>query len=164
LKKGIRVGQIVPVIEMTKKYNIEPVIQYMYGFQEENDESIENTYKFFKQIDRPYIGMVTTPLPGSALYDDVLKQNLITDEEAYLMKLTSGYNCQFPLINLTEFTDTDFTKKRYDLGKRISRIYYRRHPLRYLRNEYSKFISRIKMLCSNPNLFLAKVMSKANRR
>jgi len=164
MKKGIRVNQIVPVIEMTKKYNIEPGIQYMYGFPGENDESIENTYQFFKQIDRPYIGMVTTPLPGSALYDDVLKQNLITDEEAYLMKLDSGYNCQTPLINLTKFSDTDFVSKRYVLGKRISRIYYRRHPLLYLIHEYNKFMYRIKLLCRDPTLFFAKVISKKNRR
>ena len=164
MKKGIRVEQIVPVIEMTKKYNIKPRIQYMYGFPGEDDESIENTYRFFKQINEPFIGMVTTPLPGSPLYDDVLARNLITDEEAYLMKLESGYNCQDPLINLTNFTDTDFVSKRYALGKRISRIYYRRHPLLYVRNEYSKFIFRIKMLCSNPTLFFSKLMSRANRR
>ena len=163
MKKRIRVEQIVPLIEMTKKYNIEPVIQYMYGFPGESDESIENTYRFFKQIDRPYIGMVTTPLPGSALYDDVLKRNLIADEEAYLMKLTSGYNCQFPLINLTNFTDADFVNKRYALGKRLNRTYYRRHPSLYLTNEYRKLVSRIIMMCINPTLFFAKVVTKVSR-
>jgi len=74
--------------------------------------------------------------------------------------LTSGYNCQVPLVNLTKFTDKDFVNKRYALGKRISRIYYRRHPLLYLIHEYNKFMYRIKLLCSNPAFFFAKVLAK----
>ncbi len=34
---------------------------------------------------------MTTPLPGTTLYDDALKQGKITDEEAYLTQLSGGY-------------------------------------------------------------------------
>jgi len=160
MKKKIRVEQILPVIELTQKYKIHPMIQYMYGFPGESDESIENTYQFFKQIDQPFIGMVTTPLPGSFLYNDVLARNLISDEEDYLMKLTSGYNYASPLVNLTDFTELELMSKKFALEKRINRRYYLRHPLSYLKDFYSKIVYRTKMLFSNPALFSAKVASK----
>lgn len=162
MKKKIRVEQILPIIEMTQKYEIHPTIQYMYGYSGENDESIANTYQFFKQIDQPFIGMLTTPLPGSPLYDDVLARNLIIDEEAYLMKLTSGYNYSVPLVNLTDFSDTELVKKKFALEKMINRQYYMRHPLSYLKTIYSKMAYRFKMLFNNPVLFTTKVMSKVS--
>jgi len=160
MKKKTRVENIIPVIQMTKRLGIIPVIQYMYGFPGENDESIEATYKFFKKIDHPYIGMITTPLPGTPLYDDAIKKGFIGDEESYLMKLTSGYNYAAPLANFTEFTDKEFIEKRTSLERRINWIYYIKHPLYYFKSLKDRILYRAVLLFKDPSLFFSKLLKK----
>lgn len=157
MKKRIKVSQIIPVIELTRKYGIEPLIQYMYGFPGEDDQSIENTYQFFKEIDYPFIGMITTPLPGTPLYEMAVEQGKIDDEEAYLLDLTSGYNYSKPLANMTDFTDQEFIQKRQDLENKINAAYYRRHPVEFAKSLFGKFAYICKMLIKDPKLFVSKI-------
>jgi len=161
MRKEILIEQIIPVIKMTKRIGIEPVIQYMYGYPGEDDSSIEASYRFFKEIDHPYIGMVTTPLPGTPLYQDALAKNKIIDEEAYLMKLTSGYNYSKPLANLTAFTDMEFVKKRRALQRRVNTAYYIKHPTAFFGHFFKNLFQRAALLFKDPSLFFKKAMSKA---
>jgi len=80
MNKGLKADQILPVIEMTKKAGMKPIVQYMYGYPGENDETIASTLSFFNAIDHPFVGFTTTPIPGSKLYGDCLEKGLISDE------------------------------------------------------------------------------------
>ena len=131
MKKQVRAEAIIPVIELTRRIGIAPIMQYMYGFPGENDETIERTFEFFKRLDLPFIGASTTPLPGSALYNDCLAKGLIKDEEAYLLRLDSGYNLLGGNVNLTDFTDEEARAKQRRLQIRITHQYYKRRPLLY---------------------------------
>ena len=160
MNKKIRVEQIVPAILLTKRHKIEPVIQYMYGYPGEDDASIRETYQFFKAIDHPYIGMITTPLPGTALYQDALEHGFIENEESYMMQLTSGYNYAKPLVNFTGFSEEEFLQKRASLEKRVNGIYYAKHPLRHLKYFYLQCAYRIELLFKNPKLFFSKALKR----
>ncbi len=133
MKKQVRSEDIVPVIEMTRRAGLVPVIQYMYGFPGENDETIENTFRFFKRLDLPFVGSTTTPLPGSQLYSDCLQSGKIRDEEDYLLRLDSGYNLLGGCVNLTAFTDEEFRRKQRRLQIRITHEYLKKRPLEYAR-------------------------------
>jgi len=133
MNKKINAESVVPVVKMTKEVGIKPVIQYMYGYPGENDRTIANTIKFFKEIDYPYVSFTTTPLPGTKLYEDCKEKGLIADEERYLMKLDSGYNMDRPLVNLTDFTDEEFLSKKRKLQIKIIHNYLKKRPLTYMR-------------------------------
>ena len=160
MKKHIKVETIVPIIDMTKRIGIEPIVQYMYGFPGEDESSIENTVEFFNKIDHPYSAFTTTLLPGTELYKEALKAGIIKDEEAYLSKLTGGYNLLEPLINMTDFTDKEFIAKKLNLMKRVNRNYYKRHPIIFLKHTMKELGRLLKMLTSNPTDFFNKIRHK----
>ena len=132
MKKKIRVENIIPVIKLTREIGITPIIQYMYGYPGETDETIEKTFQFFKELDIPFIGMTTTPIPGSKLYDDCVANGIIKDEENYLLNLDSGYNLAAGSINLTSFTDKELAQKQRKLQIRITHNYLKKRPLQYM--------------------------------
>lgn len=160
MKKGIKIEQIIPAIEMTKRIGIKPVIQYMYGFPGEDDATIERSCDFFKKIDHTYIGSMATPFPGTAFYQEALTRNLIPDEEDYLMRLTSGYNTLTPLVNLTDFTDEELLSRRIRLKNRVNRAYFKRHPFYFLIHSCKRLAFGIRLLFINPDLFFSKLKSK----
>ncbi len=133
MDKRVDAGTIVPVIRMTREVGIEPIIQYMYGYPGENDETIAATESFFKEIDHAYIGFTTTPIPGSELYDDVVRRGLIVDEEDYLLRLDSGYNLSGASVNLTDFSDKELAAKKRRLVARVTHNYLKRRPIQYVR-------------------------------
>lgn len=132
MNKHIKADNIIPVIKMTREIGITPIIQYMYGYPGETDETIEKTFQFFKELDIPFIGSTTTPIPGSVLYDDCVKSDVIKDEENYLLSLDSGYNLLGSRINLTNFTDKELVQKQRKLQIRIMHNYLKKRPLQYI--------------------------------
>lgn len=160
MKKQIKEDEIIPVIQRTKEYRIRPVIQYMYGFPGEDDSTINKTFEFFRAIDEPYAAFITTPLPGTELYDTAIKKNLIIDEEDYLNQLTSGYNRLAPLINLTDFSDEEFVIKRISLAKKINRHYYQRHSFIFLKTRVARLLEILKIFILRPGYFYKKLKSR----
>jgi len=160
MKKQIKVDQIIPVIEMTRKIGINPIIQYMYGFPGENEVTIKKTIEFFKRINHSYVGFITTPLPGTELYENAICRGLIKDEESYLIQLDSGYNRGEPIINMTEFSSEELVRKRYQLIKSINGNYYRKHPLIYLKYLIRKNFGIIALLRKNPAGFFMKIKAR----
>jgi len=132
MNKKLRAEKIIPVIKMTKDVGIEPMIQYMYGYRGENDRTLAETVRFFKEIDHPYIGFTVTPIPGSKLYQDCINEGRIQDEEDYLLRLDSGYNLDGAGINLSEFTDSELLKKKLSLRLRVTHNYFSKRPLAYI--------------------------------
>lgn len=133
MNKRIDVQTVVPVIRMTKEIGINPLVQYMFGYPGENDETIAATVRFFDEIDHPHFSFTTTPLPGTALYRECLAKGLITDEEEYLLRLDSGYNKEEALVNLTGFTDEEFLKKKKLLWLKTTHNYLKKRPVEYAR-------------------------------
>jgi len=163
MKKQIKAERILPAIEITKRVGIEPVIQYMYGFPGEDDDSIERTAEFFEKADHPYVGFTTTPIPGTELYRQAMKDNLIGDEEAYLYKLTSGFTMLEPLVNMTDFTYKDFVLKKLNLAKRVNSGYYKRHPLAFLKYSFKEVLRISKVAITNPRVLFSRIKQKMLR-
>lgn len=133
MDKRISAGDIVPVIKMTREIGIHPVVQYMYGYPGENDETIRETERFFDAIDHPYVGFTTTPIPGSPLYETVKAKGILGAEHDYLLRLDSGYNLAGGMVNLTGFSDAEFLAKKRTLHHRVMHNYLKRRPVEYVR-------------------------------
>jgi anaerobic magnesium-protoporphyrin IX monomethyl ester cyclase len=133
MNKRMNAEDVVPVIELTREIGIKPLIQYMYGFPGETDETIEATIRFFDRIDHPFVGFTTTPIPGSPLYAEVRARGLIGDEEKYLLRLDSGYNLAGGMVNLTGFSDEEFMARKRKLQIAVTHNYLKRRPVQYAR-------------------------------
>lgn len=111
IKKQITITQVVEACRLLKKHNIQILGLFMlFNVWEENGElryedisKTKNTFSFIESLIHEklldYIGWsITTPYPGSQLYDIALRHNLIKPElhgcwdawlrdDAYIMKL-----------------------------------------------------------------------------
>ena len=160
MKKQVRSEDLVPVIKMTRRAGLTPVFQYMYGFPGEDDASIRSTYEFFKEIDHPYTGFTTMPLPGTEIYKMAVDKGLINDEEDYLKKITAGYNLLTPIVNLTGFSNEELVSKKAALIKSVNRCYYKKHPIKFLTWRLSDIGRLTQYMLSDPRRFFIKVLSK----
>ena len=160
MNKEIKTDIIIPVIDMTRRIGLDPIVQYMYGYPGENDETINATEKFFRKIDHTYVGFSTTPLPGSPLYKECLNKGIIKDEDGYLMNLTSGYNVLKPQVNLTEFSDQEFVEKRIMLARRVNAAYYEGHPLRKIKFGFNRAKHICTLAITTPSYFVKRVKER----
>lgn len=133
MNKQITIEQAERAIKDTLKVGMYPIIQMMYGYPGETRETLQETVDFFRKF--PYLGYIvistavnfspTTPLPGSELYDQTLKDGLIKNEEGYLYSLEAGYMPDGAriLVNFTEFNNEEF----YQLMQRAEREIFLNH-------------------------------------
>ncbi|MBU1632426.1 MAG: radical SAM protein [Nanoarchaeota archaeon] len=141
MKKDTTVEIAIKAVLETKKAGIKPALQSMFGYTGENHDTIKETIEFYNTIhDHPASeSSITTPFPGTVLYDNLKQKGLIKDEEKYLedLKETGQY-----IINLTEFPDNKVVEIRNKMDKKILQNYYkyrRRHPVIFLRDYSYKF-------------------------
>lgn len=133
-----------------KKTGVRPILQTMFGYPGEDKQTIKETIDFFKKVHAHPDGVsITTPLPGTVLYEEVRKKGLIKDEEKYLEDLKG--TGQFTL-NLTEMSDEELVKMKKFAEKTMHQNYYRyrrSHPLVLIKDYNQKAIRFIKYVRLN---------------
>lgn len=76
------------------------------GYPGETEESLEETFQGVAEVGfRPEQAFFATPYPGTALYRYAVEKGFITDESAFLGKLSDHEQGSFPLINFTDLPD-----------------------------------------------------------
>jgi radical SAM superfamily enzyme YgiQ (UPF0313 family) len=136
MNKRIKVSQSIRAVKAALKLNMDPNLQMMYGFPGENEETLKETEDFFKKIEYHLIHplSITTPIPGSILYDNCIRKGIINDEINYLVALEQGYHKrEYPLLNLTEFSDKEYMQKKRQTEENIDHNYHQ-----FLRNNLIK--------------------------
>jgi radical SAM superfamily enzyme YgiQ (UPF0313 family) len=137
MNKKTTLAQCEKAIAAAAQVQLNPTIQMMFGYVGESDATLAKTIDFMNRNDvlnyvdgHRYSFFMTTPLPGSPLYETVLTEGSVRDEEEYLEKLDWGYNGdRLPLVNLTTFKDKEVLFKKDQLETRLWRSYLLRHPL-----------------------------------
>ncbi len=142
MNKKITTDQAKSAILATRKAGLYPVIQMMFGYPGEDEETIRETICFFKEIDHPGCEFApTTPLPGSPLWWYSLDKEIIKDEKEFLEKLEGGYMPDAPvLVNYTDFPTEQLRTIREKMERRIRRNYIRRHPLHTFRDYANRLL------------------------
>lgn len=131
MNKQITVEQSRKAITETVKLGMLPVVQLMYGYHGENRTTLMETLQFLKSL--PFIKRstlsITTPLPGSELWNYAIESGMIKDEEKFLEQLAGGYahDSGGPLMNFTDFSDEDF----YRILKIVEREFFLNKLKRY---------------------------------
>lgn len=123
MNKRITTEQSRRAIEDTVKLGMIPIVQLMYGYPGENEATLRETEAFLKNL--PYVSRstlsVTTPLPGSELWDFAVSKGLIADPVKYLEGITGGYmhdaKSSKYFVNFTDFSKDEFYRRLNELER-----------------------------------------------
>lgn len=169
MNKKQTVEQIENAVRICKKLNMDMKVQLVMGYPGEDRNTVRETVDLFKRIGHPGRRFhLITPLPGSTLYDDLVKKRTIRDELKYLIGLSkrdSGFSRGLPLINLTQFSDEELCKIKQQTEMEMVKNYMkflRVHPVEILRYLRDKLIYNIdyKKYFSHPLLAVKKLGEK----
>jgi len=81
IKKPITHDKIFTVVESMRKYKVQMGTNWIMGFPEETNETLQDTYNMIEAIkpDRAAVG-VLTPYPSTPIFDQCFKDNLFVDK------------------------------------------------------------------------------------
>jgi radical SAM superfamily enzyme YgiQ (UPF0313 family) len=148
MNKKVSTIQNEMAIVNTLKAGMVPVAQMIYGYPGENFETILETIEFFKRVHYyPPCGEgeahfnLLVPLPGSPLYNKLLEDYVIIDEENYLLGLDMGYYPNCPIkLNLTDLSDVELMAYKQRLSNTVKlnhEKYLKKHPMIRLKKYYN---------------------------
>jgi radical SAM superfamily enzyme YgiQ (UPF0313 family) len=111
MKKQVTVQQAKKTIELSQKYIKQVDCSFMVGTPGETRETILETVEFCKKLDlSPEVIFFATPYPGTELYDIARQNNMIGDEEEFILQLwEQGEKIS---ANFTEFSNEELRNLR----------------------------------------------------
>jgi len=103
-KKGITVAQQEAALVACREVFGFADISVMVGAPGEDDQSVAESIELCRRTNtKPAVVFFTTPIPGSTLYANAVRDGLIKDEEAYLLSL--GENSRQIACNVSGQSD-----------------------------------------------------------
>lgn len=142
MRKGITIDQTKEVVKWTKESGINVGGYFMIGMLGETKNTISNTINFAKELDLNFYGFsITTPMPGTELYEYARKEGLIKED------ISSFNGWDFDMnVNLTkDCTDDELRAFKYETFKIFSLEkefgkYYLLNPI-FLKNGLKVIVS-----------------------
>ena len=148
LGKGTSVEMNEKALRLCKKYNFDVTTSFMVGNPQETEEDIKLTQKFIRD-NINYIDMygvnITTPYPGTKLWDDCVKSKIIAKNTNWSMFSQDNTNLicsSLPKDKLEELYLETFAIQKLSLSRMVSKLFSNlpnyfslayRHPLKSLK-------------------------------
>lgn len=117
MRKGVKVEQAKRAIRLTREAGISPSGTFMIGLPGETRETVQETVAFCKDVKIFNIPFFTVPYPGTYLYDTLMNEGRIADEEEFISKM-QGDATELH-INMTEFSDDELRSIKKEAEKEI---------------------------------------------
>jgi len=113
IKKGIDLNQVKKAVEAVKNTSMEAHGSFMFGNPGETEETMKKTIEFAKSLPLDkYQFSITTPFPGTELWDIAKKEGGIKTEDFSQFYF---YNCvSYVPTGLTEKKIKEYQKKAYN--------------------------------------------------
>lgn len=142
LKKGITPDQAINAVRLTKKAGIQTTVNLIFGGPGETRGTIGETLRFIKLLDPDYGNFAyLTAFPGSALYDEALRNNWFIDGKP------NSFGYESLRLNATGMS----SKELAGALKHATRYFYLRpeYILKRLRHmTFTDFKNNLKGLCA----------------
>jgi len=120
--KGVTKDQIRSAVAILKKIKMPFYASYMIGHPGDTHDSIKATIDFAKELDSDQVKFtLSTPFPGTYLYDLAKEKGLISSDPKELAKFTAYQHIAVNLSNVSDEELRDYQKNaylEYDLHKR----------------------------------------------
>jgi radical SAM superfamily enzyme YgiQ (UPF0313 family) len=139
MNKQTKVEQIEAAMNYTRKIKMPVKVQLIFGYPGEDEDTLRETIELFKRVDHPGRRFnVITPVPGSKLYDDSLRQGLIKDEAAYLHDIEESFGMGKVHVNYTKWPDEEIYPRKREVEREmrlnfINKNLFRRTKYYFLR-------------------------------
>jgi anaerobic magnesium-protoporphyrin IX monomethyl ester cyclase len=148
MNKHTKVEKIEQVLKATPRAGINMKVQLMFGYPGETEETVQQTIDLMRRVDHPGRRMtLTTPIPGSELYDTCVADGRISDEVTYLSRLEKSFGHGEVHVNFTPWPDDEVYPRKTEAEEAMMRNYISNRPARRVRH----FIGGIKRkLISSP--------------
>lgn len=144
MNKGITVKQTESAMKHTRQLKIPMKVQLMFGYPGEDETSVQETIDLLRRVDHPGRRLkLTTPIPGSKLYDDCLRQGLINDEPAYLAAIEKSFGEGKVHVNLTNWPDDEIYPRKRAAEKAIRKNYYHKSLTRRATYYFTKLHKKL---------------------
>lgn len=110
IHKKITIKQIITGIDRLKKVGIIPITAFMIGQYTETKEDVEESILLLKQLiknDKNFVAQftITTPYPGSELYDIAFKEGLIYNDMDFYNKYNPNKDLTGVSVNMSNMDD-----------------------------------------------------------
>jgi len=134
MKKGLNPQKAIEAAQICKETGIRSIMYYIFGFEGETEETIQETMDFSIQVDSDYARFfLVSPLPGSEIFDVARERGLLNDDwEDYQRYSHSDSNvltfCKIPNKRLRRL-QIGANLKYYLRRKAIMRL-YRNHTFK----------------------------------
>lgn len=127
MKKNETLEQVREVVEWTKKAGIHVTGYFMLGNLGETKATIRETMDFARELDLDYHGFsLTTPIPGTELYNAALKAGLISEDATSVAEWSQHTNANLTQDcsddDLVRFSNETF--REFYLRKRFGKYYF----------------------------------------
>lgn len=127
MKKSETIEQVREVVKWSKEAGIHVTGYFMLGMLGETRKTMERTMDFARELDLDFYGFsMTTPLPGTELYDEALAAGLVTVDKTRLGEWSLHANANLTRdctdAELTAFSNKAF--KEFYLKKRFGSAFF----------------------------------------
>lgn len=127
--KNCTAETILNGLERLKKFGILPTASIMVGQYTETKEDVEASIKLMRESVRSnpninYAFTITTPFPGSPLYDLIFRKGYLRDHQEFYDRYFSAPGEFKQVVNLSEMTDEEVLEMR----RKIEKIYREEKP------------------------------------
>jgi radical SAM superfamily enzyme YgiQ (UPF0313 family) len=130
MDKGITVLQIERAMRETMRLGLDIKVQLIFGYPGEDEQTVSETIDLFRRIGHPGRRFnVITPLPGSPLYDETIKNGMIKDEAAFLAGIEKSFGWGKVYVNYTAWPDEEIYPRKYAAEEKMRRNYLKQHPV-----------------------------------
>jgi len=119
MQKGQKVSDIIRAVELLRKNRLSFRAFFMAGYPGEDRSSIEETTEIRMRYNLLGPCKITTPYPGSDLYNESVRQGRIKDEDKYLEKLSGHRHHVSMVINLTDLSDKELINLKKESDRKI---------------------------------------------
>ncbi len=129
IKKPLDLDIVQPVVRMAKRHGILVHLFFMLGLPSETKEEMMETIHFARKANPDSASFsVATPLPGSAMYNYAVRNNLLLDDYSF-----DNANYRKSSMRIPGFTPWEFERFVDRANISFNRRLLYRHPLRYIR-------------------------------
>jgi anaerobic magnesium-protoporphyrin IX monomethyl ester cyclase len=110
--KNCTSAQVLHNLRRLKQVGILPTVSIMVGQFDETVDDVEASVRLMVESvrDNPniqYAFTVTTPFPGSRLYEHIMKNGLLSDDEDFYARYSSGHSDWNMVVNLSRMSDEE---------------------------------------------------------
>jgi radical SAM superfamily enzyme YgiQ (UPF0313 family) len=123
--KNCTSAQILHNLRRLKQVGILPTVSIMVGQFDETRDDVEASIRLMLESvrDNPniqYAFTVTTPFPGSPLYDYIMKNGLLQGDEEFFNRYFSGRSEWNQVVNLSQMSDEEV----WNMNSKLTFLYY----------------------------------------